>query len=203
LLALALEEDMFERNSEGRRYQPRVHSYRTIEHLPWFVNDSAFRKGLMNSQEASLRGWSHDEWRWSPLAGSARTTSWHISNQFEWERDSWSLTLKLKNLNLRLNAVPHEIQIPPGLRQQSFEKERCKEKKGLPCSNNSDSLIFARPRRGQIRTSFRGSDVGLGFILIEQSSASYGPTLRTPPPTFGRSNVVREDMKALDKSHWC
>ena len=39
LFLLALE-DIFERTSEGKRYQSLVHSYRTMEHLPRSVNSS-------------------------------------------------------------------------------------------------------------------------------------------------------------------
>lgn len=42
LFLLPLEGDIFERTSEGKRYQFLVRSYRTIEYLPWF------RKALLN-----------------------------------------------------------------------------------------------------------------------------------------------------------
>ena len=67
----------------------------------------------------------------------------HIWIRLIRERELWRLAVKSANPNLRCNAIAQEI--PPGLRWPPTSKKgrNGEEIRCLPCSNNSDSLIFA------------------------------------------------------------
>lgn len=82
--------------------------------------------------------------RFRPLRGLSQISTRHLDDVDSLrEKDSWWLTVKSTDPNFRFKAIAHEI--PPVLYPRFEVKLRETQKRMVrsPCSNNSDSFVFA------------------------------------------------------------